>query len=124
MPGTSPPGAGTAGSLPLPSRPLGVSRRRSGDRVFDWVVRCAVWLVIALAAALAMSLAWKSWPAMQSFGWRFLVTSTWDPVAGSFGALPFIYGTLVSSAVPLLIAVPLSIGAAVYLAELGAFLVP
>src|SRR5499427_8131442 len=119
MPAASRHGAGTADALPLASR--GLYRTRSGDRVFDWAVKCAVWSVVALAAALALSLAWKSWPAMQSFGWRFLVTSTWDPVAGSFGALPFIYGTLVSSAVALLIAVPLSIGAAIYLAELAPF---
>ena len=119
MPVASRHGAGTADALPLASR--GLYRTRSGDRVFDWAVKCAVWSVIALAAALAISLAWKSWPAMHSFGWRFLVTSTWDPVAGSFGALPFIYGTLVSSAVALLIAVPLSLGAAIYLAELAPF---
>src|SRR5262249_21841009 len=55
------------------------------------------------------------------FGWRFLVTSTWDPVAGTFGALPFVYGTLVSSLLALAIAVPLSLGAAIYLAELAPF---
>jgi len=119
MPAASRHGVGTADALSLASR--GLHRTRSGDRVFDWAVKCAVWSVILLAAALAISLAWKSWPAMQSFGWRFLVTSTWDPVAGSFGALPFIYGTLVSSAVALLIAVPLSLGAAIYLAELAPF---
>ena len=114
-------GTGTPGSLPTASRAVGFSKRRSGDRVFDWAIRCAVWSIVALAAALAISLAWKSGPAMRSFGWRFLVTSTWDPVAGSFGALPFIYGTLVSSALALLIAVPLSLGAAIYLAELAPF---
>jgi len=119
MPAASRLEAGTPDALPLASR--GLHRTGSGDRVFDWAVKCAVWSVVALAAALAISLAWKSWPAMQSFGWRFLVTSTWDPVAGSFGALPFIYGTLVSSAVALLIAVPLSLGAAIYLAELAPF---
>jgi phosphate transport system permease protein len=68
-----------------------------------------------------LALALKSLPAIRAFGWRFLVTSTWDPVAGSFGALPFVYGTLVSSALALLIAVPLSLGAAIYLAELAPF---
>src|SRR2546425_8379491 len=60
-----------------------------------------------------------AWPAIQRFGWRFLVTSVWDPVAEQFGALPFVYGTLVSSFLAMLIAVPLGIGAAVYLAELA-----
>jgi phosphate transport system permease protein len=57
--------------------------------------------------------------AIQKFGFRFLTTSTWDPVAENFGALPFIYGTLVSSLIALLIAVPLSIATAVYLTELA-----
>jgi len=111
----------SASALTIPSRAATFSRRRSGDRVFDWVVRGAVWTVIAVTTALVLALALKSLPAIRAFGWRFLVTSTWDPVAGSFGALPFVYGTLVSSALALLIAVPLSLGAAIYLAELAPF---
>ena len=57
--------------------------------------------------------------ARAKFGWSFFVTKTWDPVAGDFGALPFIYGTLVTSAVALVIAVPLGVGAAIFLAELA-----
>jgi len=112
-------GIGLSEAIPLRARGVRFSRAGSGDRVFDWVVGVAIWGVVVLAAGLVVSLAWKSWPAIQAFGWRFLVTTTWDPVAGSFGALPFIYGTLVSSALALLIAVPLSLGAAIYLAELA-----
>src|SRR5207247_2523462 len=57
--------------------------------------------------------------AIKKFGFHFLVTSTWDPVADQFGALPFIYGTLVSSLIALLIAVPLGIATAAYLTELA-----
>ena len=57
--------------------------------------------------------------ALQKFGWHFLVSSDWDPVNGEFGALPFIFGTLVSSAIALIIAVPISIATAVYLTELA-----
>jgi phosphate transport system permease protein len=114
-------GVETAAGLALPARGGTLSRSGSGDRVFGVVLRCAVWSVILLTAALIASLAWKSWPSIRTFGWRFLVTSTWDPVAGEFGALPFVYGTLVSSALALLIAVPLSLGAAIYLAELAPF---
>jgi len=114
-------GTGAAEALALPPRAGAFSRSRSGDRLFDGVVRGAVWSVILLTVGLVVSLTWESWPAIHTFGWRFLVTSTWDPVAGSFGALPFIYGTLVSSALALLIAVPLSLGAAIYLAELAPF---
>jgi len=56
--------------------------------------------------------------ALQKFGWKLLVRSDWGPVQEDFGALPFVYGTLVSSAVELIIAVPLSIGTAIFLTEL------
>ncbi len=62
---------------------------------------------------------WVALPSLRAFGWRFLVTSRWDPVAEVFGAVPFVYGTLMSSLLALLIAVPLSIGGAIYLAELA-----
>jgi phosphate transport system permease protein len=84
-------------------------------------VRVAVWAVVAIAGGLVAALVWESRTALHAFGWRFLLSSTWDPVAGQFGALPFVYGTLVSSALALLIATPLSLGAAIYLAELAPF---
>jgi phosphate transport system permease protein len=62
---------------------------------------------------------WEALPSIRAFGWRFLFTSTWDPVAQHFGALPLVYGTIVSSVLALLIAVPLGLGAAVYLAEVA-----
>jgi phosphate transport system permease protein len=111
----------TAEALALPPRAGVFSRSRSGDRLFEWLLRSAVLSVVLLTVGLIASLIWKSWPALRTFGWRFLATSTWDPVAESFGALPFIYGTLLSSALALLIAVPLSLGAAIYLAELAPF---
>ncbi len=57
--------------------------------------------------------------SIAKFGWKFLWTTTWDPVAGEFGALPYIYGTIVSSIVALAIALPLSVGVAVFLSELS-----
>jgi phosphate transport system permease protein len=87
--------------------------------VYSAVVLASVWLVLLLAAGLVVALVWESWEAIRAFGFAFLVTSHWDPVAGEFGALPFIYGTVVSSALALLIAVPLSLGAAIFLAELA-----
>ena len=76
---------------------------------------------VTLMAAIVGALIVKSWPAVRAFGWAFVVGVNWDPVAESFGALPFIYGTLVSSLVALVIAVPLGIGAAIFLAELAPF---
>jgi phosphate transport system permease protein len=70
-------------------------------------------------AAMVAVMVWAAFPSLKRFGWGFLITSTWDPVAENFGALPFIYGTVVSALVALMIAAPLSIGAAIYLAEVA-----
>ena len=112
-------GVGTADGLALPPRAVSRSRRGVGDRVYRGLILASVWLVLALAGGLLLALGWESWAAIRAFGLRFLITSHWDPVAGEFGALPFIYGTLVSSLLALLIAVPLSLGAAIFLAELA-----
>jgi phosphate transport system permease protein len=77
--------------------------------------------VFALIVLIGFELATGSKLALQKFGWHFLVSSDWDPVNEIFGALPFIFGTLVSSAIALLIAVPISIATAVYLTELAPF---
>jgi phosphate transport system permease protein len=72
-----------------------------------------------VVVSIFVVLAWESSGAIRTFGWTFLSTSVWDPVAKQFGALPFIYGTLVSSMLALLQAVPLSIGTALFLSELA-----
>src|SRR2546428_4698492 len=95
------------------------SPSRWGDKAFEWLT-----VAMALAVVLLVFLiGWQLWQgsslAVKKFGFHFLTTSTWDPVADQFGALPFIYGTLVSSLIALLIAVPLSIATAVYLTELA-----
>src|ERR1700681_4292687 len=92
---------------------------RFGDKAFEWLT-----LAMAMAVGVLVILTgWQLWrgssQAIQKFGFHFLTTSTWDPVAEQFGALPFIYGTLVSSLIALLMAVPLSIATAVYLTELA-----
>ncbi len=75
--------------------------------------------ILAITAYLVWELWINSVLPRHQFGFNFLRTQTWDPVAGQFGALPFIYGTLVTSAVALVIAVPLGVGSAVFLAELA-----
>src|SRR6184192_18160 len=92
---------------------------RFGDNAFEWLT-----LAMALGlVVLVILLGWELWRgsslAVRKFGFHFLTTSTWDPVADQFGALPFIYGTLVSSLIALLIAVPLGIATAAYLTELA-----
>jgi len=92
---------------------------RFGDKAFEWLTLGMALVVILLVFLIGWQLARGSSLAIQKFGFNFLVTSTWDPVAEQFGALPFIYGTLVSSFIALAIAVPLSIATAVYLTELA-----
>jgi len=92
---------------------------RFGDKAFEWLT-----LLMALGlVVLVILLGWELWRgsslAVRKFGFHFLTTSTWDPVAEQFGALPFIYGTVVSSLIALFIAVPLSIATAAYLTELA-----
>jgi phosphate transport system permease protein len=102
-----------------PARQRMAPPSRFGDRAFEW-------LTLAMASAvvvLVILIGWELWVgsslAIKKFGVHFLTTSTWDPVAEQFGALPFIYGTLVSSAIALIIAVPLGIATAAYLTELA-----
>src|SRR5208337_5306521 len=68
---------------------------------------------------IALALIAGSRQSLKAFGWHFLISTEWDPVNDQFGALPFIYGTAVSSALALIIAVPLSLGVALCLSELA-----
>jgi phosphate transport system permease protein len=95
------------------------SRHVWRDTVFRLSIRAAAWGVLGLGGALGVSMIGAAWPSLAASGWRFLVTSRWDPVAEVFGAVPFVWGTCVSSLLALLIAVPLSLGAAIYLAEVA-----
>jgi phosphate transport system permease protein len=93
--------------------------RQFGDSAFKWLTLVMALAVFALIALIGYELFRGSHLALQKFGWHFLVTSDWDPVNDIYGALPFIFGTLVSSAIALIIAVPISIATAVYLTELA-----
>jgi phosphate transport system permease protein len=74
-------------------------------------------LVLLIIGAMIFALADHSLLSIKAFGFRFLTSQTWDPIKGEFGALPFIYGTVVSSLIALLISVPLSLGIAIFLVE-------
>src|SRR5690348_2769186 len=82
---------------------------RIGDKAFEWLTLAMALTVVVLIILTGWQLWQGSTLAIRKFGFHFLVTSTWDPVAEQFGALPFIYGTLVSSLIALLIAVPLGV---------------
>src|ERR1043165_7946553 len=74
-----------------------VVRMNRGDRIFRGVLRLVAGALLLLVVALAAEMFRAASPAIQKFGLRFVFTSVWDPVAEHFGALPFVYGTLVSS---------------------------
>jgi phosphate transport system permease protein len=89
------------------------------DRFFRAVVTTVALSVLVIAGVIAFELYRNSRLPIEKFGWSFLWGTTWDPVAEEFGALPFLYGTLVSSALALLIAVPVGMGVAIFLSELA-----
>ncbi|WP_341631577.1 phosphate ABC transporter permease subunit PstC [Sphingomonas agri] len=95
---------------------------RSGhaaDRIFHGLTAAAACLVLLLLAGVAASMAWGSRLAFGTFGFGFLTASDWDVPAAKFGALVPIYGTLVTSAIALIIAVPVSIGIALFLTDIA-----
>jgi len=87
------------------------------DLFFERTTGAFAFLVLFLAVLLFAVLLRESIPALRKFGAAFLVTGTWDPVLEKFGALPFVYGTIVSSFLAIIIAVPLSVGAAIFINE-------
>ena len=96
--------------------------RRSGtlgDTVFAWLARGAALLTLLVLVGIIVSLVVGAWPAIRKFGLPFLWTAEWDPVKEKFGGLVMIYGTLATSLIALLIAVPISFGIALFLTELS-----
>jgi phosphate transport system permease protein len=91
--------------------------KNPGDIVFERATALFALGVLSLAVLLLAILIRESLPAIRAFGPGFLLSRTWDPVAEEFGALPFVYGTIVSSLIALAIAVPLSVGAAIFINE-------
>lgn len=101
---------------PQRSRPLPTGL---GDRVFLLLTGSMAYLVLALLGAAALSMLWGGRLAFQTFGWKFIYSSEWDAVNHQFGALVPIYGTIVSSAIAIVIAVPVSFGIAIFLSEVA-----
>lgn len=99
------------------------SRRRSRasmeDKLFKYAVMGVACLVFALLWSLVIKLVLDAQLSIETFGLDFLTSSTWDPNKDQYTALPFIFGTLITSAVAILIGVPISIGIAMYLSELA-----
>jgi phosphate transport system permease protein len=89
----------------------------AGDAVFRGLMFFAALLILLIVGGMIVALAAKSMLSIREFGFGFLISREWNPVKGEFGALPFVYGTVVSSLIGLLISVPLSLGIAVFLVE-------
>jgi phosphate transport system permease protein len=95
------------------------SRSAAADRVFNLVTAGAAWLVLILLGATAASMAWGGRLAFETFGLGFITSTDWDAVGGKFGALVPIYGTVVTSIIALVIAVPVSLGIALFLTDIA-----
>ena len=93
--------------------------RPIADRLFAGAAHAAAWLTLALLLGVLLSLVVGAWPAIERYGLSFLVRSQWDPVQDDYGGLVMIYGTLATSFIALLIAVPVSFGIALFLTELS-----
>jgi phosphate transport system permease protein len=106
-------------SEPAPRPPARAARSPWADRLFAAAALAAALLTLALLAGIIVSLVIGAAPAIQEYGLSFLVRSEWDPVQDRYGGLVMIYGTLMSSFIALLIAVPVSFGIALFLTELS-----
>ncbi|HQR19642.1 MAG TPA: phosphate ABC transporter permease PstC [Burkholderiaceae bacterium] len=105
--------------MQTPERPPVRKVGTFGDLVFAAATRAAALVTLLLLVGILVSLFIGAWPSIQQFGLKFLWTGEWDPVQEKFGGLVMIYGTLATSAIALLIAVPVSFGIALFLTELS-----
>jgi phosphate transport system permease protein len=120
LPGTALPGSAPPSGEQSAIRKYLLSRGSSvwADKVFRWLmILCAV-SIFGIVALIVAELVMRSQLTIAKFGMHFFFGSAWDPVNDNYGALPFIFGTLVSSLIALVIAVPLAIGVAIFLTEM------
>ena len=104
------------------SQPPPIKKARSGpmaDRIFGWVAKGAAIGTLMLLLAILATLTMSAWPAIEKYGFSFLTSTVWDPVKDEYGGLVMIYGTLATSIIALVIAVPVSFGIALFLTELS-----
>jgi phosphate transport system permease protein len=107
-----------ASSLVVKQAQLLGPRGETGDQIFKFVILLCGLAVLGTLVLIVYQLVLRSGPSWHAFGFKFFAGRDWDPVNEQFGALPFIYGTLVSSLLALIIAVPLAIGVAVFTTEM------
>lgn len=102
-----------------PNTATSLRASRLVDTVFGLLAKAAVWVTLALLAGILLSLLYGAWPAIERYGLGFLTNAVWDPVQEDFGGLVMIYGTVATSLIALLIAVPVSFGIALFLTEMS-----
>lgn len=110
-------------AVPAPISPIrsylqGRGSSRMADSAFRWLMLLCALSIFAIVALIATELVTSSQLTLHKFGWKFFLASAWDPVNANFGALPFMYGTIMTSIVALIIAVPLAVGVAIFLTEM------
>jgi phosphate transport system permease protein len=109
----------TASRAPEPVELRARGRAGVPDRVFRWLSLACGLLVLVILGLIAVSTTKEAWPAFSDQGLTFFTSTRWAPSAGVYGSLPFVYGTLVTSLVALVIAVPISVGIALFLSDLA-----
>jgi len=96
-----------------------IGKRLSGDNLFKGITLLFAFSILAILLLMVVEMVKESLPAMEKFGWRFIAGRDWDAVQGSFGALTFIWGSVISSVFALLLAIPLSVGTAIFITEIA-----
>ena len=110
--------ANPAQSQAADSRARALARFKLSDAVFGWVTRLSAVTVLLILSGVILSLIIGAMPTIQAYGLGFLTSQSWNPPLEKFGAAPSIYGTLVTSVIAILIAVPVGVGVAIFLTEL------
>jgi phosphate transport system permease protein len=103
----------------VPSRAARMHASAIADHVFGWLARGAALLTLALLLGILASLLVGAWPAIEKYGLGFFTNTVWDPVSDTYGGAVMIYGTIATSLIALIIAVPVSFGIALFLTELS-----
>ena len=109
----------TVSTAPAPRFRHFARRLRAGDQIAFTITLIAAFSIFLITCLLVFELWVNSTLPRHRFGWSFIFTTPWDPVAEQFGALPFMFGTVVTSALALILSVPVGLGAAIFLAELA-----
>ena len=108
-------------SSPGPPSPLAARRRAIGDRIFRYLTIVSGLMVLVILGLIAVSSTGKALPAFRHEGLSFVLSSNWNPPEGKFGALAFVYGTMLTSLIAIVIGVPVSVGIALVLTEVAPF---